>query len=203
MNVFESLFLNANFSWTWSKIIPYLLTFLLGLFAVFLLKKRLSNFGVVLRLFFKIFTFCFFFLLYFSFYPIYEGDFTNSSTQIERTQENNELSGKKIVVLSIPGCPFCYESIGRMKGLIKRNPFLKVEYLVCSEDESTLDWYKEESGDLINVSLAKNAKEMVELAKGSFPTFVLVNGENELKVWSNNSFGVLAMDEIEEVLGTH
>ena len=198
MNVIEVFFLDAGFSWTLSKITPYLLTFILGFILVLILRKKILKFGRILRMFFQIFTFSLFFLVYFSFYPIYEGDFTNYSTQIQQSKENNELEGKKLIVLSIPGCPYCYESIGKMKKLIERNPSVKIEFLVCSNDESTLDWYKEETGSIIGVHLAKNPQAMAELAKGSFPTFVLVNDDNSLTVWSNSSFGVLAMDEVED-----
>ena len=145
----------------------------------------------------QVFTIVFLSIVYFSFYPIYEGDFTNSSIQIERSDDNIELQGQEFIVLSIPGCPYCYESIGRMKKLIERNQKIQIKFIVCSEDKTTLDWYSEEAGDDIKVELAKNPEKMVELAKGSFPTFVLVNNDAKLKVWSNNSFGVLALDEIE------
>ncbi len=203
MNFIEFFFLDMGLSWTWSKLIPYLLSFILGLVFLVLLRKRIAGYKKGFRLFFQFFIFISFFVLYFSFYPIYEGDFTNSSIKIERTEENRELVGQKLVVLTIPGCRFCYESIGRMKELKKRNSLIEIEYLVCSEDENTIHWYKEEAGKDIKVSLAMNLKAMIELAKGSFPTFVLVNGKNELKVWSNSLFGVMAIDEVEEVLGKH
>jgi hypothetical protein len=38
---------------------------------------------------------------------------------------------------------------------------------------------------------------MSELAFGVFPTFVLVDGDKTLRTWSNDNFGVSAMDEIE------
>ncbi len=197
MNSLEILLLDNGLSWTWSKITPYLISLVFGFLLVLFLKKRMSNYGKLLRVFFQLFAFSFFFILYFSFYPIYEGDFTNSSTQIERTKNNHELAGQKIVVLSIPGCPFCYESISRMNKLIERNPSIKVEYLVCSDDVESLEWYKEASGENISVNLAKDPASMAQLAEGSFPTFVLVDGESKLKVWSNSSFGVLAMDEVQ------
>ena len=197
MNSIEILLLDNGLSWTWSKITPYLISLLLGVLLVLFLKKKIANYGKLLRIFFQLFAFSFFFILYFSFYPIYEGDFTNSSTSIERTKENSELTGQKIVVLSIPGCPFCYESMNRMNKLIERNPSINVEYLVCSDDETSLEWYKEGAGDKISVRLAKDPANMAQLAEGSFPTFVLVDGQSKLKVWSNSSFGVLAMDEVE------
>jgi len=197
MNSIEILFLDNGLSWTWSKITPYLISFVLGFILVLFLKKKIANYGKLLRIFFQLFAFSFFFILYFSFYPIYEGDFTNSSVLIERTKENSELTGQKIVVLSIPGCPYCYESINRMNKLIERNPSINVEYLICSDDESSLEWYKEGVGNNISVSLAKAPDNMAQLAEGSFPTFVLVDDESKLKVWSNSSFGVLAMDEVE------
>ncbi len=199
MNTVEVFLLDLGFSWMWSKIIPYLISLLLGIILLMLLKRKLNVFSSFLKIFFQLVAFSSVFILYFTFYPIYEGDFTNSPITIERTALNEELNGKKIVVLSIPGCPFCYESIGRMKKLQERNDKIKVEYLVCSSDTSTLDWYKEGGGNSIDVNLAKNSKEMIKIAKGTFPTFVLVNGDNALKVWSNNDFGVLALDEVEKV----
>ena len=50
----------------------------------------------------------------------------------------------------------------------------------------------------IEVVAAKNDKAISNLAKGKFPTFVVAS-ENKLRSWSNDGFGVLAIDEVENL----
>ena len=64
-------------------------------------------------------------------------------------------------------------------------------------DSTSIDWYKNKGGDNIEVRLAKNKEEMTKIAQHAFPTFVLVDNDRPLKTWTNDNFGVFAMDEIE------
>jgi hypothetical protein len=194
MNAFETFLLDSGFSWTWSKLFPYILFPLLGLIFWLLIRKHLKKRwlrGTVLLLFLAIP-----FGVYFILYPIYEGDFSNRSEKVALTSELKE--GKmRLVVITIPGCPFCMESIGRMKDFKRRNPAANIEYRVCSTDPSALAVYRELSGGAFPVILAENPKQMAATAQSAFPAFVFTNGESGLR-WSNDHFGVVALDEVND-----
>ena len=184
-------------SWTMSKVLPYLITIILGLILWIIFRKLFKGLNKYIRWVILLVVFVLPFCIYFLIVPIYEGDFTNNSVEIERTELNAELNGKKLVVISIPGCPYCLEAIDRLLIMKKRVPDLEIEYVVCSVDSTSIGWYKEKGGDNITVRLAQNKEEMAKIAEHAFPTFVLVDNNHSLKKWSNDGFGVFAMDEIE------
>lgn len=200
MNPLEGFLLDAGLSWTMSKLLPYVMMVVVGILFVIFTKglfrsQRILNRIVRLILFFLPFG------VYFAVAPIYEGDFSNVSSTTEKSAEFSELSGKRLVVISIPNCPFCKESMNRLKVLQERLPDAIIEYRVClSSDSTALDWYIESAGESIGVQFAENSEALSTLAQGAYPTFVLVDGNKPLKSWSNNNFGVSAMDEVELAL---
>ena len=122
----ETFFLDSGMSWTMSKVLPYLITILAGIFfwiiarRVFRKKNKYVRWAVLLVVF--ILPFCVYFLIS----PIYEGDFTNKPIEVERTESNSELVGKKLVVITIPGCPYCLQAIDRLLIMKKRVPDLEI-----------------------------------------------------------------------------
>jgi thiol-disulfide isomerase/thioredoxin len=197
MNSIERFLLDSGLSWTMSKLLPYILMVFIGLLLVFILKRFVAKMKLPVRLLIKLTVLILPFVLYFAVAPIYQGDFSNNSVEISKDDAYKELTGKRLVVLTIPGCPYCLEALGRMKKLKERVPAIEIDYIVCHTDPETMDWYKQEAGDAVNVKMAENIKSMSELAFGVFPTFVLVDGDKTLRTWSNDNFGVSAMDEIE------
>jgi len=193
----ELYFLESGMSWTMSKILPYLITVVLGLILWIIFKKVLRRINKYIRWVALLVIFALPFSIYFLISPIYEGDFTNNSSEVERTDSNAELNGEKLVVIAIPGCPYCLEAIDKLLIMKKRVPEMSIEYVVCSTDSTSIDWYKEKAGETIPVRLAENREEMANIAEHAFPTFVLVSKNGPLKKWSNDKFGVFAMDEVE------
>ena len=196
MNSIEVFLLNIGFSWTASKVVPYAIMAVLGLLLAYLVIKRIKIKFKLVKWSIALILFVTPFFIYFSFSPIYEGDFSNNSV-IESNELFPEINGHKLIVLSIPNCPFCHEAIGRLKKIKERAPQTEIEFIVCSSDSSTMDWYKEKGEGLITFRLAEDIDAMSLLAEGHYPTFVFVNGTNTLKKWSNDNFGVNAIDEIE------
>lgn len=133
--------------------------------------------------------------IYFIINPIYEGDFSNNS----RSEKGNysELKSDRLTVLTIPGCPYCYESIADLKRIKERTGVDSIDFLVVTGESSNLDWYKEEANDQLNIQMISSESELVALARGTFPTFVYTDGE-EVTIWDNSGFGVIAKDWIEE-----
>ena len=196
----EQSFIDSGFSFTASKLIPYLITILMGLILVYLVRKRVRFKLRIVNVFLKLVIIAIPFILYFAFYPIYQGDFTNGAERVKRTESNAEISGQKLVVIAIPGCQYCEGAMNTVKLLKKRNPSLEIEYIVCSSDSSTTKTYSELGNGEINVRLAKNSRAMSALAKGRYPTFVLSEENLPLTRWSNDGFGVRALDQVESLV---
>ena len=119
------------------------------------------------------------------------------SSQIEKFDSYQS----HLAIITIPGCIFCYKSLDDLKTIKARvGSNDKLDFIVCSKDSSTLDWYKEKSNNEINISLAQNLSAMAELAGGRYPCFAFVLNSGEIRIWSNDGFGVLAKDWIEDNL---
>ncbi len=137
------------------------------------------------------------FAVYFSFFPIYEGDFSNLGITPKTTIEFSEQ--KTLTVVVLPNCPYCYQSILLMKKLKERNPQIIINYWI-----STSDSLPPKSAILKVIpknftSIQKyNTAEISALVKGTFPCFILSEKRKTIKLWNNNQFGVCALDEIEE-----
>lgn len=195
--MFEQFFLNWGLSFTTAKLVPYLLALLLGGLIVYLLRRKLKFRNRLVTILLRLVIIAIPFAAYFAFYPIYVGDFSNASETISRTTDNQEISGKKLYVITIPYCPYCEEAVETMKKLKERNANMDIEYVVCSEDSETLSFYEDAGKGAISVRLAEDPGQMSVLATGRFPTFVLSEEGKELKRWDNSSFGVRALDEVE------
>lgn len=193
MNSLENIFLDFGLSWTMSKALPYIVAVLIGiLLSVFLFRRKNKK----LKLLFGLPISLIFFAAYFIFHPIYEGDFSNRSYK-PKTENLAELKNDEFVVVAIPGCMYCLESIEKVNKLKERNPDLKIRFVVLSSDDKDLKNYRKIAIPTISVVKAKETKRFLEISKGGFPTFLSVRSGKILKAWSNDSFGVLAMDEVE------
>lgn len=192
MESIEHLFQNMGASYTFAKIAGYAVPVLIGLIAWLIVKRFLR-----LRIL-KIISFILLvpgvFGLVFILNPIYEGDFSNNAHVIV-AQGELKTDAPRLFVITIPGCPFCMQSIMRMKDFKKSHPEVSIQYLVCSKDQEAAKIYQDMAGDSFPVSLAKEPDAMGKVAGGTFPTFVL-NKSGNLQVWSNDSFGVGALDEV-------
>lgn len=115
----------------------------------------------------------------------------------------SKLHPNELLVITIPGCPYCFESIATLKKLKQRNPKLKVTFLVCSKDKNTLQPYAKEIDHSFEITTTNDAQKWEKLVRGKFPSYVrLKNGK--LQIWSNDTFGCLAKDEVEkEVIINH
>ena len=193
MNSLENIFLDFGLSWTLAKALPYILTLLIGiLLSVLLFRKKNKRLKLLFGLPFSFL----FFAAYFIFHPIYEGDFSNRSYK-PKTENLAELKNDEFAVVAIPGCMYCLESIEKVNKLKERNPDLKIRFVVLSSDDEDLKYYRQIAAPTISVVKAKETKRFLEISKGGFPTFLSVRSGKILKVWSNDSFGVLALDEVE------
>ncbi len=110
-----------------------------------------------------------------------------------------ELKTNRLVILSLPGCPYCLESMERMRIVKQRHPNLIIEYKVCHGDSASIQWFEKYGKKDFDYSIASNVEMTSKLAQGLYPTYVLPN-KTFLKVWSVEQFGMSAIDEVEETL---
>ncbi|MES2587583.1 MAG: hypothetical protein V4622_01305 [Bacteroidota bacterium] len=195
----EDLFISLNFSWTFSKITPYFLLIILGFTLMFKIRRLLIIKIPFIRLIALILIFIFPFGLGFALNPIYEGDFSKNGKEIKNEQTLSDFQKFDFVVLTIPDCPYCHETINSINLLQKRNPNLTIKYIVCSSENRQIEPYRFKLNSKIQVSLAQNLSKMIEIANGSFPFFVKLN-QDGIYTWSNNEFGVRAKDFLESEL---
>jgi thioredoxin-related protein len=198
MNSLETFFLSCDFSWVASRLFPYALFLLIGLLCSLLVVWRFKFIGHI-RILFLISLPLVFVSFYFSFYPIYQGDFANDQSVFQRNRSMLELKENRLIVLSLPGCPYCLESMERMRMVKQRHPEITIEYKVCHGDSSAIRWFKNKGKNDFDYSLASDVKMTSKLAQGLYPTYVMTN-QSILRVWSVEQFGMAALDEVEEIL---
>lgn len=195
----ENFLIDHGFSWTFSKIFPYLLMVLIGV-VLFMTIRIFSN-----KIWLKYLSFLLFFMpfgIYFMIFPIYEGDFSNNFVLEKYNGKLDLLDRGQITIISIPNCPFCYESIHLMKRIESRvGKNVKVNFIVCSDRVEDLDLYREIAGQNIDIILGKgDLKNLMGLARNKFPSFVYINDSKHVRLWSNDAFGALARDWFEKTI---
>ena len=201
MNKIETFFLDFGLSWSISKMLPYVICVLLGLCFV-LLFRRIAFRNRWLNRIGSFILFALPFSIYFALYPIYEGDFSNQGSK--PTSRIQFPSSKTFTVVVLPDCPYCFQSISLIDKLKSRNPSMPINYWVVSSD--TLP---PKTGILSKIPYEyevfqrHDVIEMSKLVLGTFPCFVLSDNGKVQKVWNNNQFGVLALDEIEAFFVTN
>ena len=198
MNTLENFSLDMGLSWTMSKVSPFVLMLILGIVLFYIVRRKLTK-KLLKSLAFVIIPIPI--VIYFAISPIYEGDFTNEFTIAQKSEARKELKDGHLAIITIPGCTYCYRALDNLKIIKDRvGSKDKLDFIVCSKDVSTLDWYKEKSNNEINVSMAHNISAMSELAGGRYPCFAFVLNSGETRIWSNDGFGVMAKDWIEDNL---
>ena len=180
--------------WTFSKLLPYILSLVGGIFFAYIFSKIQSKFG---RL--KYIIWLIPFLIYFSIHPIYEGDFSNNSTSKSSKSLPLKDKSSQLIVVVIPGCPFCFSSIQTMKEFHVRNSKLRIRYIVCSSEYNSSIEYKKEINGAFAIENTNEPKKWAKFVNGRFPSFVYVN-KAKVQIWSNDGFGVIAKDAIESSL---
>ena len=190
----ETLLLNLGLSFTQSKALSYAIFVLLGFLFAFLFFKK-SKSKKAIRISISLGLFIIPFLIYFAIHPIYEGDFSNNSYPVESKIDFPKK--KQLTIIALANCPYCIQSIETSKLLKKNNPGIRIEYWVLSTNPVHLLKYKKLLGNTAQVKLkAGISDDLAVLAKGSYPTFVISDTNRAIKAWNNDSFGVMAMDEV-------
>lgn len=194
MNSIELQFLNFGLSWSLSKYIPFLLSIILGILLAYLFRtkkfklKALNYFKNALIIILP-------FSIYFAFYPIYEGDFYKLGVS-NSTKYNFPLK-KTLTIFVLPECPFCLQTIPTVKLLQKRNPKMKINYIIMSTKNARPYGIALKIPRECNIHFETDAVKSAQITHGSFPCFVLTKNKRIVKVWRTEHFGTKALDEIE------
>jgi len=191
---------NTGLSWTLSKIIPYATLLIFGILIAIWIKNHLYIQMKAARVALIVLGLAGPFALGFILSPIYEGDFSKSGSPIPPGQYPAEFSNADLTVIAIPDCPFCAGSIEKLKVIRKRNPGVRISFVVCSSNPETLERYIQMAGNQFEVRLSKDLEFLPKVADFSFPTFVQVKNGQPVYKWSNDQFGVRAVDQLEAAL---
>lgn len=191
----ELISLNLGLSWTFSKILPY---FILGLSGVLLFMQFIKiNFNKFLKLIIGSIILLLPFLIGFILNPIYEGDFSKQGASIKTNFSPKDFKNNGLMVVTIPDCPFCFGAIEKLKILKRRNPQLKIEFVVCSTNKQSIQNYIKEINGEFSIRLANNPENLAKTAGFKFPAFIKVQNKKPIYKWSNDEFGVRAIDDFE------
>ena len=193
----ETLLLDWGFSHTLSKVIPFVVIILFGLLLAILVYRRFKNdkrIAITLSIFFLIVPF----IGYFAINPIFQGDFSDQGTTISIKNLKTQTMRNGLLVLALPGCGYCMESIEELKIMKKRKPKLKIEFDVIGlfADEAIGKYEKAIDGKF-KVKQLKNDVEFTNVTGTSYPTFIMIDKGKAVKFWTNNQFGVVAKDMVE------
>jgi len=196
INEIELHCVNNHFSWLFSKMVPYLLLVIGGILLAIVLSGFVPFFNLLKKVI-QITVFPLPFLIGFAIHPIYQADFNQGRQKNAQTYIENETKDE-LMVITIPNCPYCYNSIQTLKTLANKNPKLNINFIVCSTDPNKLETYKNEVAGAFPIKLSKDMKKLAKTADFSFPAFVLVRDGKPTRKWSNNEFGARAFDQISE-----
>ena len=189
----ETLLNNLGLSFTLSKFIPYLLTILIGIVCAKLLSKHISASKIIRNIFITLITILPF-GIYFAINPIFQGDFSNEGVLIKKKLElpkNNDL-----LIIALADCPYCIQSQETVKLIHQKKTKIKAEYLIVNGTKQDSIRYARMLLGFASCRTVKNSVPLIQTIQGSFPSFILVQNGKLNKVWSNNTFGVRAWDEV-------
>lgn len=200
MGFFEYFFIDLGLSWTLSKFLPYVILVsvgvMLGRAINHLFMKRSQRWKQLIVL--MLAPLCLF-IGYFAYSPIYIGDVRNGAEESLDAINVSEFEEQNLVIIAIPGCPYCAESFDLANKIQSRIPSASISFVLSYGDSSDLNYYKELADPRINLSISSNETALLEVSKGNYPSYAILK-EGKVKSWSNNSIGVLALDEIEKHL---
>lgn len=138
-------------------------------------------------------------LIYFAFNPIYEGDFSNEYSELQVTDIDAGFSDHNLTVLAIPNCPFCYESLTKLRRVQQRTKSKLFDFIVLTSEIEMLDFYQEAGKGVVTIQNTTDFEAYSEISGGHYPTFVYREGD-KIYVWTNDNFGVVALDWVEQKL---
>ncbi|MBU2020156.1 MAG: hypothetical protein KJ941_10975 [Bacteroidetes bacterium] len=195
----ETLLLNLGWSYLLAKALPYLLMIVIGVFASWIWIRR-CEWSSIKRWSMAFLLFVLPFSVYFVVNPIYEGDFSGKVFKINLKNSYTTELQKGLIVLAKVGCPYCLEVTSDLKMLKKRNPKLKIHFLVLNGQQEDLVFYKSALGESSEVISYTNSTLFESEVGVLFPTFLAVKDKVAIQYWTNNDFGAPAKDVLQDLM---
>jgi hypothetical protein len=189
----EELLNYFGLSFTASKFLPYFLTVFLGIVFSKLLYRHISASKIIRNIFTALITILPF-GIYFAIHPIYQGDFSNEGVLIKKKLVLPK--DKDLLIVALADCPYCIQSQETIKLIHQKNKKIKAEYLIVNGTKQDSIRYARRLLGFASCRTIKNSVPLLQTIQGSFPSFILVRKGKLNKVWSNNTFGVRAWDEV-------
>ncbi len=193
-----------NFSWTFSKILPWLIVLLMSLLIMTSLVRSFQKPSLKLFLAF-IFPLSFLGIM-FAINPIYSADFVKKGTA--RELDNHRLleiveafkpNFNGIVAIVDSNCPFCRKATREQLNIMaERDVNIDIALTLNTADRTIIDNYIEgTNSSQLNYLVHKPSEALIQLTGGVFPTFVYIKSGQIRHLWKNSELGYPALDWIE------
>jgi len=189
----EELLNYFGVSFTASKFLPYFFTVFFGIVFSKLLHRHISASKIIRNIFITLIT-VLPFGIYFAIHPIFEGDISNQGVIIRKNLDFPK--NKDLLIIALADCPYCIQSQKTIKIIHQKNTKIKAEYLIVNGTKQDSIRYARMLNGFASCRTMKNSIPLLQSIQGSFPSFILVRKGKLNKVWSNNTFGVRAWDEV-------
>lgn len=189
-----NLLIEFGFSWRWSKWINYIILWFLPIYYIIQLRRaQVKHLSKILPVSLFLLSTV---LAAFQFYldPLYDGDVSSAGEELMIDAKANLNDG--LLMISIPGCPYCFAATETLLKLKERRPKLHIKQVVLTKSEDNLTAYRDIAKESYDVVKSEDVEFFGQITN-SYPTFVLIKDGVLLKKWSNSGFGVVAKDEIE------
>jgi glutaredoxin len=157
MNTLEIFLSSLGFSWTISKLLPYILFLIIGIFFAVIFYKKLKLLKL-LKIIISLAIFVLPFLLYFVYSPIYQGDFSNSGYTV--SSENRFPDKKQLTVYVLSNCPYCIQATTLLKNMMFHNKRIHLEIKVIGNHLDDKIKYQRLINQIGDVSLYKKGDSL-------------------------------------------
>lgn len=177
---------------------PYVYAVLIGLILGWMILRVYSPRNFFLKCVVVLMVVSLPFGLYFSLNPIFQNDLNTSSHVVKVDCLESNLVGDGLLMIGIPGCPYCKEALIRLLEVKEECPELHVKMFIIGTD--TNNEYQKLANRKIEVLYGSGSELREGLQLKKYPTFALVRNGVIQKYWTNDQFGVFALNEACEAL---
>lgn len=203
-NSIISFGLNIRLSFTFSKILPYMIQFFAVCLIIFnVYRQYLAEASLTMRRLVSIFILFGGSGIAFAVNPIYEGDFSHQYREITLAGENEATFQHGLTMIALPGCHHCFNKLEEMKIVKGIYPSLPMFVLVINDDELAVESYREASKGLVEVALFPESTLLKSIIQDGYPNLIYKSSSSSSQLinWSNSGFGSASWDYILEAEG--
>jgi hypothetical protein len=197
----------AGFSWTFASLSTWSILFICALIITFvsLRAKKRKMVQIIVGCTLSLTLLIGNFILH----PIYQGDYTKkgksvsiSNNSLLKTILSSQTKFDGLVCIASPSCPFCKAAVeSRLNVLHERKPSMNIAVALFTSDTTQMENFKTETAsENLDYFLSPDIKGTIDLCHGAFPTFLYVQNQKIIHIWTNAQMGFPALDWIENKL---